>query len=150
MKKIILLLLTLTLTACGRPGAVFIDPELEPYLASFPSDVGVSLPVLNVVKFGHLDSPVVGLTLTWSDHSPPDITIDPMFWKDASDNVRQQVIYHELGHAFGLGHNANTSPDTGCPISIMNPWEFGDLPCYFWIKPVYFSELHTELTSYKH
>jgi hypothetical protein len=134
-------LMALTLIGCGKPEAVSsaVAPELAPLVSKFAQDVGVEADGVEVA-FADLKIPTVGLCLAFSN-GRKTIQIDNAYWAKASDDEKEQTVYHELGHCIlGLDHNAALN-SYGCPISIMYPYTFGNSNCYYYNKAYYYQEL---------
>jgi len=65
-----------------------------------------------------VDDGVAG-SCTYGSHQPGHIVIDETFWNQASDNWKEMVVFHELGHCFlHRGHREDVNPDGTC-TSIM-------------------------------
>jgi hypothetical protein len=72
----------------------------------------------------HFDPNVGGIVGTCNSYSDGrrEVVIDQGFWATASDDVREELVYHELGHCL-LNRAHNNLLDTqGQPGSIMNPY----------------------------
>lgn len=139
-----LCLLAFVLVGCGPSrvmSGINVDPDLQPYFERFTLTIGVPTDGISA-SFGNLTAPMVGECILGSDGSRA-IEIDSAHWAQASDDDREQVLFHELGHcAMHLGHVTATSLD-GCPVSIMYPYEFGNTPCYANNKAYYYQELES-------
>lgn len=132
-------LISLGLLACGRPPAK-IDPILKPYFTQFETDVNASTEYITG-EFGTLPMPTVGQCA--ENGTFKTVTIDPIYWANASESQRQQLIYHELGHcALNLKHIGTFKTDQ-CPTSIMYPYTFGDSYCYSNERNYYYQELES-------
>jgi hypothetical protein len=56
---------------------------------------------------------------TYGSHDPGHIVIDQTFWNQASDLLKEMVIFHELGHcSLFRGHTEGSHPNGTC-LSIM-------------------------------
>ena len=56
---------------------------------------------------------------TYGSHQPGHIVIDQTFWNQASDLIKEMVIFHELGHcSLFRGHTEGAHANGSC-ISIM-------------------------------
>lgn len=139
--RYVCVLISMCLFSCGRPPAK-IDPILKPYLMQFETDVNASTEGIDV-GFGTLQFPVLGECESGLNSQNNKITIDSAYWAKASNNQKQQLVYHELGHcALGLGHVTTFKADR-CPDSIMYPYAFGDSYCYSNERNYYFQELES-------
>lgn len=59
-----------------------------------------------------------------------NVSINSTYWATADDTEKMLLVYHELGHCvLGHGHDKDTDPVTGCPLSVMNPYLPNDY-CY--------------------
>lgn len=148
MKSIFSLTL-LILTACGQsPKPVVVDPALAPYMKSFETDVGYNTGGVSAT-FATLNSvsnplgETVGECELFSDGSK-SILIDPNYWATIDQNGKTELMYHELGHAFGLVH-ITTTLYNGCPTSIMYPYVFGENSCFYTNTAYYFKELASHI-----
>ena len=132
-------------TANANPNhsQVSINPSFIVYYQAFEQAIGRD-PNRISIDFAKIDSPAVGLCYYYDDATYNHIAIDGDFWSTASDNVRQELVFHELGHcALGLGHDEAThrlGTDTA-PNSIMFPYVFGDSWYYTTYRQNYFDEL---------
>ena len=144
MKKY--LLLALLLIGCGRVDPVVVDPKILPYFNRFTQATGLGTDNISG-EFTNLNFPVLGQCTVKDSYRL--IQIDPTFWANADDSAKEQLVMHELGHAYLLGHNANMVSLNGidCPASIMYPYSFGDSICYQNNKNYYYNELHSEIDS---
>ena len=155
-----LLLLNLGLISCGRnelidvtkepspSGLQFpyvIEPDFQPYYDRFYSDIGLN-PNNIPIKFNKLDKNIVGICYIYPD-GKTRIEIDTDFWNRSSDLAIEQVIFHEIGHSFGLDHNDNRieKDSFSMPESIMYPSAFGSSIYYELYHDYYMEELKKEL-----
>lgn len=138
MNKIILLL-ALSLVGCGKGSFkdlfekpytyntkyASIDPTFNSLVQSYETtfNVNINIPInfdqaeLNEYKSG--GNNVVGVCVRYGNDKK-EIFIDPTFWGASNTFVRQNLLWHELGHCIkGLPHNEKTY--RGYPVSIMYP-----------------------------
>lgn len=108
------LFLALFVFGCAKPPQ---DKELVPFLKSFLADARShdvdlgSSPSGLILVFGDLESPHVGQCQSGTQ----TITIDRTYWLNSPDELRQEVLYHELGHCLlNRGHVSY--------LSIMQPY----------------------------
>ena len=135
MKTLILMLFLLS--GCAQP--ITIDSQIKPYFDRFEVNIGVSTFGINA-DMADLPAPLVGECVFLLDGTKI-IHFDRTFWNQASDNQKEELSAHELGHcAMGLGHISTVRPYIG-PTSIMMPYEFGNWPIYESDKAYYFQEL---------
>jgi len=71
-------------------------------------------------------------TCHYNSHSSNVITIDLTFWNNASDAVREMVVFHELGHCVLYQGHREEANNQGACLSLMNS---GTAGCH-----VYYSE----------
>ncbi len=75
-------------------------------------------------------------------HSPNHVIIDAEFWSSASDNFKEMIVFHELGHCVLNRDHREGRTDSGFCVSIMRS---GEQPCrdaYTAVnKPYYIEEL---------
>lgn len=86
----------------------------------------------------------VGICYSYTDGSRR-IEIDPDYWANSSDDGKEQLMFHELGHcALNLDHNETTIDLKNygiIPASIMWPYTFGENWYYAELKDYYLKEL---------
>lgn len=122
------------------------EATLTPYLKRFgdyykvkTSHIATEFTVLN-----NTDQHTVGLCWAYDDGARK-IQIDTDYWNNITDNGKEQLIWHELGHcALNLGHDENLitrNNFVNIPESIMYPSTFGDTNFYADEKDYYFKEL---------
>ena len=77
-------------------------------------------------------------------NEPNHVIIDANFWTAASDNSKEMIIFHELGHCFlERGHNDDKKSDGTC-ASIMRSGRGGCIDFYTKSnKAEYLDELYT-------
>jgi len=158
MKKYALVAFGL-LAACGRPAVatdhiksniyrdapiepVFIHADFVAYYASFEEKLGIS-PDSVSIDYVVQEDPVVGLCYGYTDRVN-NIEIDPNFWNKASENERENLIFHELGHCLLLlEHDDKMMDNNGIsvPESIMYPAIFGGEEYYEGLKSHYYEQL---------
>lgn len=130
--KIALLGLVLSTTACGvapkHNATVSIDPTFTEYVARFEDaahQAGHKVRVNDlIVAFGDTGSNTETRGLcAFAEGETPAVTINQQAWDSSTDDEREELIFHELGHCLlGLKHVAGINTD-GIPASIMNPVE---------------------------
>lgn len=101
------LLLLLLLTACAKSPEYTIDPELQPYVDAFTIDAqkhGIIATVPINVVLRSIGQPLYGVCRITdrSDISGTSvtrtITINSYWWASATEDSKQDVIYHEMAH----------------------------------------------------
>lgn len=101
------------------------DPIFTEYINNFNEEfaVKVSVPII----LNDIDNSKAGVCFVWSD-GYREIQINSKHWSSYSEEQREQLIFHELGHCvFNFNHDDSKMPDN-CPNSIMrsfmfNKWE---------------------------
>lgn len=123
----------LGLLSCKRdqptppPAQYSVPSEVEPYVQRFRAETrqrGITTATDNlIITFGQtLGTDVCGQCLLEANQ-PPKITLnaDAFCWKNASDNERECLIFHELGHCLlNRGHRTDRFPNHAY-VSLMNP-----------------------------
>jgi hypothetical protein len=136
----------------GTPMFKDVDAEILPYFITFSNITGVS-PNYITAGFTALEGRIAGECIIGDGYR--EIRINNAGWSGLSDNQKQQLISHELGHcALNLGHinqcaDGTTAPDgteTSCnngltmPLSIMNWMMFNKVQANN-ITPDYYNAL---------
>lgn len=112
------------LSACGRN----VDPTLEPYLNNFlalAQENNLQLNNMNIsMEFD--DGPMMKGAKGICYQETQRIFIDRKFWYETSEEQREWLVLHELGHCIGLlGHDETYFKDVDSnienPTSIMIP-----------------------------
>ena len=110
-------LFLLLFSSCRKDDDYQVDPALDPYLQLFLKEArqrGFEFDVEKnglIMEFANLDSPTIGLC-TYT--RPLLIQIDRTYWKDVTqydncEDLRQNVVFHELGHGLlNRSHDNNT------------------------------------------
>lgn len=132
--------LLLSLLSCGKNDAIIsVDASMAPYFEMFENNIGVSTKDIS----GHfvlLTSPEVGQCEKIDGNK--DVQIDINYWNRATDDQRETLIFHELGHcAMNLKHEGALG-SSGCPISLMFPLTINPL-CFDLFRIKYYEELES-------
>jgi hypothetical protein len=136
----------ISLFGCAPPPST-VDNELLPYVDTFEQtyNIKVKIPVrLSAtlsIKTKKDDSVILGECTYYEDE--PDlnyIDIDSTHWKHLTHNVRESLIFHELGHCV-LGMSHNEKEIDGIPVSFMHPHVIGESPHYQEFRSLYIDEL---------
>lgn len=142
MKHLICLILCSFFVACGQgfeKDPAIVDAELLPYSKRFEQEIGVSTTDISIV-FDNLDDDTVGLCIIRPGGNK--IIIDLKFWQKSKAHIREEVMYHELGHcAMGLDHDKSVF-NNNCPKSIMYPYVMDS--CYLDYPNFYKEELRSK------
>lgn len=136
------LCLLLVINGCGSETSINVDPAIAPYFYRFNKDIGFD-PINITAQILMLDFPKVGQCIIY-ESGKRVVQMDVTYWQSASDNMKEEAVFHELGHAFGLEHIYGVT-DTYCPVSIMYPYSFGNSACYFNNKKYYYDELKSHI-----
>lgn len=126
------LLFLLLLVSCGKND--FLNMQGEPkkhntdktfldYVKNFESINGK---IKSSIIFGDLKSPQVGVCKKWNNSSYREVEIDRNFWNNSSDEKREQLILHELGHCELNLNREDSFLDDNCPASVMRSYVFFD------------------------
>ena len=143
MKKVAIALISIALYGCGQypdieQAPVVVDEELLVYAQRFEEEIGVSTSGISIF-FEELEGDTVGLCTISS--LKREIRVDPTFWAEIEDHVKEELLYHELGHcAMYLDHD-ETMSDNYCPLSVMYPYVLDR--CYF----LYINDYKDDLKS---
>lgn len=125
-----------------------IDTEFEDYVALFEEITGTKVWDLPI-NFSHIEEEAsIGICRTYFnkvlDKTYKEIFIRREYWEEASDNSRESLMLHELGHCVLNRHHTEERIERDgykIPISVMNPFNIGG---YFYYEPnreYYFEEL---------
>lgn len=95
----------------------------RPYINSFTQEFDVTVRVPIVLK--KLEANKAGVCFVWSD-GYREIQINSLHWSNFSEEQKEQLIFHELGHCvFNLGHDDSMLEyRRDCPNSIMRSFMF--------------------------
>ena len=81
-----------------------VDPDLWPYYAAFESEAAkrgfdYDLNLLRVSgQINEIDQQNVAGSCRFGSHIDNAVTIDQSFWNRSSTNMKEFVVFHELGH----------------------------------------------------
>lgn len=116
-----------------EPTQYSVPAEVEPYIQSFRNEAqkrNFTVSTANlIVTFGAIQrEDVCGQCLLESGKTPRIILrSDGYCWKNANENERECLIFHELGHCLlNRAHKMDLFPN-GSFVSLMNP---GDVTVY--------------------
>lgn len=124
---LVFLSIVLFLSSCKDPNEYRIDPEFTDYLQRFENEAGTrgrSFDLTKtglIIEFGTLESGTAGLT---HYEDPIRIQIDKTYWNAISssagaDMMKEDLIFHELGHGLLGRKHLNTTLENGEWKSIM-------------------------------
>jgi hypothetical protein len=128
------------MSACGRAPTLEIDAELLPYVIEFEQhggEVGAPVKVQDLIAgFGNLDNPRSNGVCELQQGETPKIIISRTKWDRMTEEKRESLMFHELGHCIlGRKHDSSTTQD-GIPASLMNPysldsWTYAEYRAYY-------------------
>ena len=141
--RTIIFLLLITLIACGKDNEIQmakeypgVDVELWGYFEKFEreaADRGINIDLVASGITGVVEKIHTFGTVGLCNHrldQPNHVIIDTDFWASASDNSKEMIIFHELGHCYlERGHNDNKNRDGTC-ASIMRSGRGGCIDFY--------------------
>ncbi len=149
--------LLITLVACGKDTEIQlnkeyqgVDVELWSYFEKFEKEAaerGVKIDLAVAGITGTIEKIHAHGTVGLCNHrldQPNHVIIDLNFWASASDNSKEMIIFHELGHCYlERSHNDNKKSDGTC-ASIMRSGRGGCIDFYNKAnKAAYLDELYT-------
>jgi hypothetical protein len=122
LKVVTLNAVLLFLAACGH------EPQLDlggydPYVMRFQEDsirIGAPVQIVDLIvrtktlEAGRMGSCIHGEGLT------PVVSVNPEIWRSLSEDERQAVFHHELGHCVLLRDHRDDESATGVPLSMMH------------------------------
>ena len=108
-----------------EPKYVLVEEELVPYFINFEEE-GLSRGIVDdlsneeikgVIREIHQDR-VLG-QCSYSQLNPGTVTIDKTTWQQASDRLKEFVVFHELGHCYLKRDHKEAAFSNGLCVSIM-------------------------------
>jgi hypothetical protein len=123
VKNLLPLILFVALSACGRAPVLELG-QFSSYVERFEevsSTVGAPVKVTDlVVKFGTVGERQDGVCET-GDFIPPTIIINSKNWGKMSEDEREALMFHELGHCVLTRNHVTEMMDEETPLSMMYP-----------------------------
>jgi len=137
----VLSMLVLSASACApkekqHESFLQIDSSFQTYVSNFEqaaADAGTPLTVSDLVlTFGATSSLNETGVCEWAENETPRIIVNQRIWNTLSDDDRQEVIFHELGHCVlrrvhqngeMLAYNGTTT----VPASVMYPYRISGI-----------------------
>ncbi|MEM6629735.1 MAG: hypothetical protein AAF694_08680 [Bacteroidota bacterium] len=102
-----------------------VDQALWSFYTDFETEAAsrglqIDLDALGITgTFEDLEGEHVAGQCTFTRFSPNEVRIDTEFWQRASNNLREMIIFHELGHCVLLRDHEEGSLSNGACLSIM-------------------------------
>jgi hypothetical protein len=139
MKYILILVI---LSACGQLPQRSTDKDFIPYVERFVVATGI-IPDISI-SFNAL-SGYVGVCKIYNN-GQRRIEIDREYWDNSGDLVKEELLFHELGHCIlNRKHDETMTTHSDYrhrfPNSIMYPYIIGYTPFYEQFKLHYWEEL---------
>ena len=159
--RIIAFSFLITLVACGKDEQIQlnkeyqgVEPELWSYFEKFENEAserGMLVDLSAAGITGTIEKIHAHGTVGLCNHrldQPNHVIIDKDFWASASENSKEMIIFHELGHCYlERGHNDDKKSDGTC-ASIMRSGRGGCIDFYTKSnKNDYLNELYSESSS---
>lgn len=117
MRVLTLIVTLVTLSACAP---AVQDSRVASYIEEFEATYGVSTRSISIEFVDQIGS---GNALYAGYCKDGSIVINEAYWKANSNERREALIYHELGHClFGRGHTRKLFSD-GCFGSFMSSYD---------------------------
>jgi hypothetical protein len=146
--KTLPLIIFFLLVGCGPVKQT--HPDFIKYINSFETELNLKVKTTIVYKSIVLSeeelkkSRSVGTCYRYANSNKNFIDIEKQYWDAASEAVKEQLIFHELGHCeLNLDHTEEkiSTPFGSIPKSIMFPYVFGNQMYYQVYKNYYVEEL---------
>jgi len=104
----IIILLSIFLSSCsGFQRVGHIDPVFKSYVKSFEEHKGARVRDMDII-FNVQSNYRVGICIRRTER--PRVEIDPIFWMTANTTMKENLIFHELGHCdLNLSHTTEYS-----------------------------------------
>ncbi|NNE26403.1 MAG: hypothetical protein HKN09_06135 [Saprospiraceae bacterium] len=126
LKYIFLLLAAVVVMGCNSADDLETDPELEPYFDLFAAEA-----LLRGITVDYEARRIEGLIQDIPNTSiqgqcfrneerPNKVVIDVNYWNNATEEEKQFIIFHELGHCFLDRAHLDTRNSDGTCVSIMH------------------------------
>lgn len=138
-KALISGLLLVAFSACGKKPVLEVG-QFSPYVQSFEKQAathGQAVKVTDlIVKFGPMENKFERGICEINGDDTPTILINEDAWNQMSEDEREPLLYHELGHCvLKRKHRADQMSD-GVPASLMNPytiagWTYDEYKSYY-------------------
>jgi len=124
-KIIIPLLAIAALSACGKKPVLEVG-QFSSYVQKFEQEATVQGQTVKVtdliVKFGPMENQYERGICEIQGDSTPTILINEDAWNDMSEDEREPLLFHELGHCVLKRKHRADQMGPGVPASLMNPY----------------------------
>jgi len=148
----VIILLTTGLSKKTTLGFGDIDPAFKQHLQQWVKDARkyadpkYELPTISVVfadasSFKVIKRTVIGMCLPIPNN--PIVKIHKGFWNISGNEVREQLLFHELGHCL-LNRWHNDEIIDGEPVTLMHPFLNAAEVAYSYKREYYIKELFTK------
>lgn len=128
----------LSLSGCGPVQTGTVDPDLAPYVTRFEQLWGYK--VTFAVEQAVIDPKYGGICYDMATATPV-VAINSIYWYTLTDDEKEELMFHELGHcALKRQHREDLNSD-GSPVSVMYHQMFGNLVQYHSNRNAYIKEL---------
>jgi len=139
-------MLFLTLSACGKKPVLEVG-QFMPYVQSFQQQAkthGQDVAVTDlIVKFGPMENKYERGICEINGDTTPTILINEEAWNQMSEDEREPLLYHELGHCVLKRKHRADQMSAGVPASLMNPYTIAGWT-YDQYKTYYIQELFSQ------
>lgn len=140
---VLIYLSSLLLIGCDGSRPKVVDTDILPYIERFEAYYNNTVEY-SVTFTDTMDNPAwVGVCYIYETGNR-NVEINRHYWEDASDNEKEELIFHELGHCtLNRDHRSDkiAYKNSSVPISIMYPYVFGHATYYEERKTEYIEEL---------
>lgn len=125
LKHIGFVVLYLLSTSCNKDDNQVIESELQMHFINFEAEAnahGLDIDISALDINGYIQNietrGILGQCKSYSDGSQ-QVVVDEQYWNRITDNEREYIVFHELGHCLlEREHNDVQDPSGNC-ISIM-------------------------------
>jgi len=142
-------MLLLALTACGKKPVLEVG-QFQPYVRSFQAQAaahGQNVQVTDlVIKFGPMENKFERGICEINGDETPTILINEEAWNQMSEDEREPLLYHELGHCVLKRKHRADQMSAGVPASLMNPYTIAGWT-YDQYRTYYLNDLFTQENS---
>ena len=104
---------------------VFVDPEVQPYLDLFIDEAALRGLEIRIEDYAlsmtieQIERANVAGQCTQATGSYNHVIIDPVYWKGYSDEAREALVFHELGHCILDRSHLDEQDEFGYCVSLM-------------------------------